>query len=759
MKKWVLAMQRDQNNQVDGYIIKLYKKIIDAPRHTFTDDAMFIAWMNFDCMDIISVTDYHEFDKSLNASDLKDREKYQSRQKLFLYPLNKDQGLILSDSVLEQFPLIAMTFLDFRRQCDKGPFLNEKILSEILYKCIDNNTNVKGQLYGTLSDYDYVLVLRGKTYAELDQILINFRRKVIESNILFYKSYTIEGVDSKYQALWEAEPNSNVSIRLSCTSRVTAESLRNNQDLRNALEDGYQIFSLMGKYDYDIIGKIKSTQKFLALFAKSNLFSSENKEILKTNTRFMSKEADEYYFAEGHKNQNSDDQYAQDETNQYISQYLELSGLCPSIKESLLRLILRIAQVGSTIGRNKINEDLKNILRDFLNFLNIHQYEAERQDEFGKIINCINLLMDNRIVAGMSDFETPQNVLRYSGASLKVLLAYSHFADKLFSILQLYKEQKEQDLKYVHLVTTDTGAKITATVYLSYCEKYRFININIPIDLLFDVQYVLPWLTHEVGHFIRAGWQRAERNAAYFWSVSRAFMEMLKEYSGSDKVIEKEGNLLLGKVTHKVEGEKFDEYREDVYQCFQSIILRGVYGYNIKLYIPYNCADDLLSQTRDITFILQKVYEESIADIFMTQALEIDSLTEYLQIQSAYYRHINVNESKLPLINISRIMAVSVVLVKLDVRDYEKIKNYFRNFCDQCQNQPINSIAKQLKEYKCYYMIEPLVVFLVQLVEKGLKELLHEESISAVCSELRKSYKNIKSGDFSSFKNFVEGLC
>lgn len=43
-------------------------------------------------------------------------------------------------------------------------------------------------------------------------------------------------------------------------------------------------------------------------------------------------------------------------------------------------------------------------------------------------------------------------------------------------------------------------------------------------------------------------------------------------------------------------------------------------------------------------------------------------------------RHINVNESELPRINISRIMAVSVVIVKMDVKNYDKIKCFFGNF-------------------------------------------------------------------------------
>lgn len=105
------------------------------------------------------------------------------------------------------------------------------------------------------------------------------------------------------------------------------------------------------------------------------------------------------------------------------------------------------------------------------------------------------------------------------------------------------------------------------------------------------------------------------------------------------------------------------------------------------------------------------------------------------------------------------VLAVSVVIVKLNVKDYDKIKCYFSNFCDQCQNEAIKSIAEKLKEYKHYFMIEPLVSFLSKQVETGLKELLNKEDISDICSKLRRSYKNIKSGDFSAFRDFVEGRC
>lgn len=52
----------------------------------------------------------------------------------------------------------------------------------------------------------------------------------------------------------------------------------------------------------------------------------------------------------------------------------------------------------------------------------------------------------------------------------------------------------------------------------------------------------------------------------------------------------------------------------------------------ISILIPYNHAENLMNRIEEITQILQKVYEESIADIFMIQVLNIKSLAEYLGI-------------------------------------------------------------------------------------------------------------------------------
>lgn len=751
-------MQRKHRDQVDGYIVKLYEKIASVPQQTSDKDAMFLIWMNFDYMDVIPVSDFHDFGKSLDAHDLKDREKFQSRQKMFIYPLGEDQGLILGDSVLKDAPLITLTFLDLERPLDMGIASDESSLQAKMIDCIECKNNVKGQLYGSLSIYDYVLVLRGKTYAELGQILSDYQKSLKDKNILLNKTYTIQGIDIKHSSSWKEEPDSDVSIRVSCKSYISSDQFYSDPVLKEALQEKYQVFSLMGKYDYDIMGKIKDTSKFIEFLGDSGEPSNLKKEIFKTNTRFMNLELDVENVVTKDLGQGSSEMSLKDDLDQWIESYLELNGLCPSIKESLLRLILRISQAITVVSRSGMKEDLRDLLFDFLAFLKIHQYEPENQDEFGEMINCINLLLDNRITAGMADFEMPHNVLRYSGADLKVLLAYSKYTDKLFSILQSYRRRETGSLKYVHLVTTGTGAKITATLYLGYCEQYRFININIPVNMLFEAQYVLPWITHEVGHFIRAGWKRCDRNAAYWKSVSRVLADKLYEYTNTDRLADFRNDIFLEQMADDLEGKKFDIYRENVYQYCQEIITKGVYGYKKSILIPYNHVENLMDKIEEITQILQKVYEESIADIFMIRVLGIKSLAEYLCIQNAYYHHINVDVRELPLQNISRIMAVSIIIEKLDIQEHNQIENHFQDVYRSCYDENILPIMKQMKEFKNYYFLEPLISFIKEQVEKGLNQLLENDELFDICHELRKSYNSLRRGDFKPFREFVEGV-
>lgn len=390
------------------------------------------------------------------------------------------------------------------------------------------------------------------------------------------------------------------------------------------------------------------------------------------------------------------------------------------------------------------------------------------QDEYAHMISDFNLLLDNRVSAGMSDFETPQNVLRYSGSSMKVLLAYSTFVDHLILILSQNKRNeaeaagRKKTLKYLVFVTADPAAKIYATVSLSFSEQYRFIKISIPVDLMFEVRNVLPWITHEAGHFIRAGWSRADRNAAYFQSVCRGVARCLKPYTKlkySDHSTGS-GNKTISTCKPAAEhgGMKFDDYREYVKQYFQVVIYQYSIDYSLEFQIPYNKARDLFSDVEQITSGVKRIYQEAIADMFMLLVLDIKKLNEYLTIQAAYFQRLNMDMESLPQENVSRIMAVSVALTRIDPDNYKQIDHYFHGLYDMCDADRILPILKKLKDYEDYYILEPLVVFLTMHVKSGLERLLADKAVTDIWQRIKESYSNLKKGEFEDYLEFVLGF-
>jgi len=96
---------------------------------------MFMTWTNFDCMDVLPVSGFQGFSRSLESEALKEREKYDSRQKLFLYPVSAEQGL-LSPENAEGLPLIMLTVLDL----EKPPHIDTASYKEILMDAMQKET-------------------------------------------------------------------------------------------------------------------------------------------------------------------------------------------------------------------------------------------------------------------------------------------------------------------------------------------------------------------------------------------------------------------------------------------------------------------------------------------------------------------------------------------------------------------------------------------------------------------------------------------
>ena len=274
-----------------GYIIRLYKRVANISEKEIIKNSMFMTWMNFDCMDINKVYSFCDFNNSIDLNKLEDREIYATRQKMFLYRIEANINdddlettdiLSMNNKSLEDFPLLTLTMFDIQQNDHK---FKDRLL-EYFNLSLSEMSAVKGQVYGSLSLYDYVLVLRGNSYDKIEKILTRIKENInLDTDINLNKMYTIPAIDYTAARFWK-DKDIHVSIRLSCASEITAQYLKNEPQLNQAL-DIDEIYSILGKYDYDIIGRIKSTEKFVDLFLRDGSLSAKKEKIHKSNTRFF----------------------------------------------------------------------------------------------------------------------------------------------------------------------------------------------------------------------------------------------------------------------------------------------------------------------------------------------------------------------------------------------------------------------------------------------------------------------------------------
>ena len=180
--------------------------------------------------------------------------------------------------------------------------------------------------------------------------------------------------------------------------------------------------------------------------------------------------------------------------------------------------------------------------------------------------------------------------------------------------------------------------------------------------------------------------------------------------------------------------------------------------YSLEFQIPHNKARDLFSDVEQITSGVKRIYQEAIADMFMLLVLDIKKLNEYLTIQAAYFQRLNMDMESLPQENVSRIMAVSVALTRIDPDNYKQIDHYFHGLYDMCDADRILPILKKLKDYEDYYILEPLVVFLTMHVKSGLERLLADKAVTDIWQRIKESYSNLKKGEFEDYLEFVLGF-
>ncbi len=543
-------------------------------------------------------------------------------------------------------------------------------------------------------------------------------------------------------------------------------------------QDQYTTF---GKFDMGIEGNIQEDKsKFLALYEDPNIFSGKEKSIYMTNTRFLnrlfldsSKMVDEKQDHDEIKKillrEEEGFNSAESMAGKMIVQ-LKDSNVSEKLKQSILRLILRVFQSNISVYTNRHSQMFLELLGGLMKLLKKWGEGSEYQVSIAEIVTALNILLDNRISANTRDFEIPQNSLRFSGSSSKLLVAYSNVVSDLTSIIKKYKESIEQPLKYLVFVTADIDSKISSKLFFPRDNDFRFLNVKIPIDMMYNVQYTIPWLIHEIGHFLR-GYKREERNRSYFKCVFSAFHIIAKPYLNKSFL---DGSVDLGhkKVCNakccdvfeecnkqECRFERFDDYAILIQRFWIMYILESGCQRNSVYNIPDKRKGKYIQDMHEISVGIKDAYEEGIADVFMIRVLQIDDCVHYLKIMIEYFDNNRINiDTNLSTNIVIRIIAILIYISKA-YKEHQKGYRIFEEHIEGIRTQNVsvkmnNLCDTILSKGQFYSVAEILSEFLASKIEKGMDELFKRDDVIKLQERIFQSYSDIVTFP-DEFKNYI----
>lgn len=770
-----------------GYIIKLYKTINSHQESRVPKDTDFLVWMNFDGMKVLPVYFFEDFGKSLDISDIQDIDITCERQKLNLYSIkNKDIFGISDDLKYEKKPLIVITMINFFDKKMDFDELNECIKAVIdgCTKDINRKYNVDYEIMGTLSSHDYVIVFRGDSYNDINNIIFELRINANSRQFPISITYSILAINKKDKLNWTGDKDIYASIRIALDAKVTPQDIINTLEAKNDINDAIlelKKYTTFGKFDMGIEGNVfENKSKFLDLYENPKIFSGMEKTIYMTNTRFLNRRyLDE--FKTNEKEEKKDDfRVTSEEQNSFneekekvrvMIRELEHSSVSEKLKQSILRLILRVFQANISVYTNRESNNFFELLNGLMVLLKKWGKGANYQESIAEILRALNILLDNRISANMRDFETPHSSLRFSGSSSGLLVAYSNLVNDLSSIIGIYKEKAEQPLKYLVFVTVDIDSKISAKLFFPEDDEYRFLNVKIPVDVMYNIRYAVPWLVHETGHFLRT-YQRKERNRSYFRCVFSMFNIACERYVNKRRMTDTT-NLEHKKVCNakccsnyskcnekeKCKFERFYEYSQVTEQFWSMYIMESGCQSNSFYNIPDDVKGEYIYNMKEICQQIRDAYDEAVADVFMLKILNIQQNMKYFKILVKYFgnNRITIND-QLPTNIVIRVLAI-IMMISRAANDnpYEcqsEIQLNINNIINTTDSEDIKNLCRVILNKMLFLPpAQILYKFLKECVSDQLDSLLTDENVNKLRKNILQCYSEIENEPQNFFKH------
>lgn len=745
-----------------GYIVKLHQKFyeIDAQNQIMEE---FNAWLSFDYMRVIPVEHFEDFYKQSISTEIEKisiRDLSCSRQKIYLCG-NNEKDIFLQDDD----PILSLSMIKFQNQC--GKIQQEECLKSFL-----ENQNIRYAIFDSLSHSDKIIVMRERSYEKIIDILIRLQYFRSEAIGRVQKIYTIGCLNCK--------KIENLSQEDKITIRVAVPL---NQIEKTKISKADNVCCVMGKEDVEIEQTGSSREIIEFLISREIISENGESKVVKRISILKSKpDTLEFETVFGGTNGEKNDMAPL----RTLMQKVEEAGYSSSIKNLMNRLIIRAWQIekGNSliIQNNNIWENVKIFIEVAIKYSD----NIKHNDSVVEGIKSLSLLMDNMTSDNYDDFEIPQGNSRFTGTMSRLLQAYNNFLKDLSELTeQLRSESRKGDLHRLNYLTwaaIDTNEVVSAKqLFIEPESQDRLLLLNLSHEAMFHIREIMAWSIHEIGHYLRTGWQRRDRNKCLHENVQRVFLRLYESYLNRELTDEEIDELQRYQEQNTICNIDVCEYR---IKCTQATCGNKHISDQIKVLGRYY--DNLLKALFDGTILgdcgilrdkyvemrldmerylemLKTAYQEAQADMYMIAILNIKEAGQYIDIVRRYFEYSKMSTKEISLEVLIRVHAVIMVIDS--ERRQKPITDYqieeLEEVLDDIYNKTKGDLFVQSLKKNIYYAFAIKLAEFLCKIKESIESALEQEECKKIKERIYERYDELMGEDeeyisFENALNFIE---
>lgn len=461
-------------------------------------DDLFLAFGKYDYLKINKIK-FNNFSDILlqnngnNEEYIKDKSYYNSYY--LSTPLIKFDQLDITECLKES----VYCFISL---IDGNKIENDDIILKNLESLKKDNLNY--QLYKTLNGFDYVLIACSNKYDDLSNLIYNIRYIVDKNKCpIFYNSYSILCVKKMEGS--ENEKIDYITINAKLTDIKSIPAII--KEIENINENfGKDILSFFNSGNSDCCFVLKNcdTKTFFDIYKNFFLINLNAGNIyfnfLDTKFSDALKKIEEICLDVELKKNNND----------------KLTKKIESLKNLISINMDKICNYGNIYYYtfNKIYDNLskidyknhyaityESIVDTLISFLKKltglnNNYSSISEQDFCLVCNSINRILET-IDFSRNQFGTNESQFHDSiyNFPYKFLEFYNKFVKYVLSIFQ-------EEYKYDFLITPSLITEIQMTqLYDENKPTDRILIINIPVNLMYKPDLLLPMIVHDIGHY------------------------------------------------------------------------------------------------------------------------------------------------------------------------------------------------------------------------------------------------------------------